>query len=48
MAVDPEMLGKVFEKLLNEKERKKGGAHYTPREVVQYIEINFLFFKKAN
>jgi len=48
VAVDPEMLGKVFEKLLNEKERKKGGAHYTPREVVQYMcrKSIFYFLKK--
>jgi len=44
VAVDPEMLGKVFEKLLNEKERKKGGAHYTPREVVQYMCRKSLFY----
>ena len=44
VAVDPEMLGKVFEKLLNEKERKKGGAHYTPREVVQYMCKKSLFY----
>jgi len=48
VAVDPEMLGKVFEKLLNEKDRKKGGAHYTPREVVQYMcrKSIFYFLKK--
>lgn len=48
VAVDPEMLGKVFEKLLNEKDRKKGGAHYTPREVVQYMcrKSIYYFLKK--
>lgn len=44
VAVDPEMLGKVFEKLLNEKERKKGGAHYTPREVVHYMCKKSIFY----
>ncbi len=44
VAVDPEMLGKVFEKLLNEKDRKKGGAHYTPRNVVQYMCRKSIFY----
>lgn len=44
VAVDPEMLGKVFEKLLSEKERKKEGAHYTPREVVQYMCRKSIFY----
>ncbi|MCP4702315.1 MAG: class I SAM-dependent DNA methyltransferase [Gammaproteobacteria bacterium] len=37
VAVDPEMLGKVFERLLEVRDRKSAGAFYTPREVVQYI-----------
>ncbi len=37
VAVDPEMLGKVFEKLLDVKERKSKGAYYTPREIVHYM-----------
>ena len=37
VAVDPEMLGKVFENLLEVKDRKSKGAFYTPREVVQYM-----------
>jgi adenine-specific DNA-methyltransferase len=37
LAVDPEMLGKVFEKLLPVKERKDSGSFYTPREIVQYM-----------
>lgn len=37
VAVDPEMLGKVFEKLLDSIERGTKGAFYTPREVVHYI-----------
>lgn len=37
VAVDPEMLGKVFEKLLPVKDRKNTGAFYTPREIVHYM-----------
>ena len=32
IAVDPEMLGKVFENLLDIKDRKGKGAFYTPRD----------------
>jgi hypothetical protein len=37
VAVDPEMLGKVFENLLDVSERKSKGAFYTPREIVHYM-----------
>lgn len=37
VAVDPEMLGKVFEKLLDSVDQKSKGAFYTPREVVHYM-----------
>jgi hypothetical protein len=37
VAVDPEMLGKVFENMLEVTERKKAGAFYTPREIVHYM-----------
>ncbi|MFW6172778.1 MAG: Eco57I restriction-modification methylase domain-containing protein, partial [Elusimicrobiota bacterium] len=37
VAVDPEMLGKVFENLLEENLRKGKGAYYTPREIVHYM-----------
>ncbi len=37
VAVDPEMLGKVFENLLEIKDRKSIGAYYTPREIVHYM-----------
>lgn len=37
VAVDPEMLGNVFEKLLEVKDRKAKGAFYTPREIVAYM-----------
>src|SRR5690606_24837044 len=33
VAVDPEMLGRVFERLLDVRERKHKGAHYTRREI---------------
>ena len=34
IAVDPEMLGKIFEKLLDVNDRKSTGAFYTPRTIV--------------
>ncbi len=37
MAIDPEMLGKVFENMLEVTERKQKGAFYTPREIVHYM-----------
>lgn len=37
IAVDPEMLGKIFENLLDAKDRKSKGAFYTPREIVHYM-----------
>ena len=37
VAVDPEMLGKVFENLLDVNDRKSKGAFYTPREIVHYM-----------
>ena len=37
VAVDPEMLGKVFENLLEVKEKKSKGTYYTPREIVHYM-----------
>ena len=37
VAVDPEMLGKVFEELLEVQDRKSKGAFYTPREIVHYM-----------
>ena len=46
VAVDPEMLGKVFEELLEVQDRKSKGAFYTPREIVHYMYqeslINYL------
>ena len=37
VAVDPEMLEKVFENLIDENERKGQGAYYTPRTIVHYM-----------
>lgn len=37
IAIDPEMLGKVFENLLPENLRKTSGSFYTPRKVVSYM-----------
>ena len=49
VAIDPEMLGKVFENLLDVKDRKSKGAFYTPREIVHYMcqesIINYLASK---
>ena len=46
VAIDPEMLGKVFENLLEVRDRKSQGTYYTPREIVHYMceqsLINFL------
>ncbi|MCG2790704.1 MAG: Eco57I restriction-modification methylase domain-containing protein [Actinomycetia bacterium] len=51
VAVDPEMLGKVFENLLEVKDRKSKGTYYTPREIVHYMcqqsLINYLY-KEVN
>ena len=37
VAIDPEMLGKIFESLLDVEDRSNLGAFYTPREIVQYM-----------
>ena len=51
VAVDPEMLGKIFENLLDSKDRKSKGAFYTPREIVHYMcqesLINYLINKTS-
>jgi len=50
IAIDPEMLGRVFEDLLED--RKEKGAFYTPREIVHYMcqqsIINYLNNKFNN
>ncbi len=37
VAVDPEMLGKVFENLISEDDFRREGTVYTPRPVVQFM-----------
>lgn len=37
VAVDPEMLGKVFERLVAEVERQASGSFYTPRPIVTFM-----------
>lgn len=37
VAVDPEMLGKVFEHLVSEEDRQAQGTVYTPRPAVQFM-----------
>lgn len=37
LAIDPEMLGKIFESLLDTNDRSTLGAFYTPREIVSYM-----------
>lgn len=52
IAVDPEMLGKVFENLLPENLRKGKGTYYTPRNIVQYMcresLIEYLISRHSN
>ncbi|MPY67185.1 hypothetical protein F8S09_10845 [Deinococcus sp. SDU3-2] len=37
ISLDPEMLGKVFENLMEEEEAAQSGTFYTPRSVVQFM-----------
>lgn len=37
VAVDPEMLGKVFESLISDEEKERHGVIYTPRPVVRFM-----------
>ena len=37
VAIDPEMLEKVFENLLDIKDKKSKGTFYTPRKIAKYI-----------
>ena len=48
LAVDPEMLGRVFENLLPENIKKSGGSYYTPRVKVNYMENSLLQFHTKN
>lgn len=42
VAVDPEMLGKVFENLLAKEERGTSGTFYTPRGIVHFMCVEAL------
>jgi hypothetical protein len=44
VAIDPEMLGKVFERMLDVTERKSKGTFYTPREIVHYMAQQSLLY----
>lgn len=44
VAIDPEMLGKVFERMLDVTERRSKGAFYTPREIVHYMAQQSLLY----
>jgi hypothetical protein len=49
VAVDPEMLGKIFENLLEVSDRKSKGAFYTPREIVHYMcQENIIYYLRNN
>ncbi len=48
VAIDPEMLGKVFERMLEVKERKNSGAFYTPRAIVHYMTQQSLLYYLLN
>ena len=49
VAVDPEMLGKVFESLLEGGDRKQKGAFYTPRHIVHYMcQENLISYLETN
>ena len=39
IGIDPEMLGKVFENLLEENLRKGTGSYYTPRNIVNFMSL---------
>jgi len=42
------MLGKIFERMLEVKERKSRGAFYTPREIVHYMAQQSLLYYLLN
>ena len=52
ISIDPEMLGRIFESLLDENIRLKRGAFYTPRHIVKEMceksIINYLNIKLEN
>ena len=48
ISIDPEMLGRVFENLLEENIRKSGGSYYTPRTIVNYMCNSSLIYHLNN
>jgi len=42
-ALDPQILGYIFEKAMTAKDRKGTGAYYTPRFVTNYISSNTIY-----
>ncbi|PSG99201.1 MAG: hypothetical protein BRC29_03685 [Nanohaloarchaea archaeon SW_7_43_1] len=50
-AIDPRILGYIFERAMTDAERKSTGAYYTPRAVTQYIAEETVYptvLEKAN
>lgn len=50
-AIDPKILGYIFERAMNDAERKSTGAYYTPRAVTHHIAENTVYpnlLEKAN
>lgn len=37
VAVDPELLGRIFENMINKEEREGTGSFYTPRPIISYM-----------
>lgn len=42
-AIDPKILGYIFERAMTASERKETGAYYTPKEVTKYIAENTVY-----
>jgi len=48
VAVDPEMLGRVYESLIAQEEQHKSGIFYTPREEIDYMcRLSLIEYLKA-
>ncbi len=52
VAIDPEMLGRIFEQLTIAKSRHDSGSYYTPRDIVQFMcreaLVNYLVGKNLS
>ena len=42
-AIDPEILGYIFERAMNSTDRKGTGAYYTPKTITKYISENTIY-----